>query len=115
MYSRALLSRIVTFSAMGLVICVCTNALAKAPKFKPGDKVEVQVGFDWKPAVVVSVDNFSGWVEARVDNGPGRSNRGKDSFPPSYVRASKQPKPRPVADAPVRKWTDRSGKFSIDA
>jgi WD40 repeat protein len=97
-------------------ICICTSSAAErsTSKYKKGDRIEVRDGFDWKPAIVVSVDNFSGWVDASIEkvNG-GRSE--KRSFPPSNVRASRAPKPRPVTDAPLRKWNDRSGKFSVEA
>src|SRR3954468_21753860 len=97
-------------------ICVCTSAAAErnTSKYKKGDRIEVRDGFDWKPAIVVSVDSFSGWVDASIEkvNG-GRSE--KRSFPASNVRASRTSKPRPVTDAPLRKWSDRSGKFSVEA
>ena len=118
MYPRAIQWRIAVVSLVVGTICFCStaNAQRSKSKFKQGDRVEVRDGFDWKPATVISVDDFSGWVEARIEKTAGSASRsGKRSFPPSSVRASREPKPRPVADTPIRKWSDRSGKFSIDA
>ena len=115
-----MVDRTIQWKRAGMVlaaaICVCTSAAAErtTSKYKKGDRIEVRDGLDWKPATVVNVDSFSGWVDASIEkvNG-GRSE--KRSFPPSSVRASRAPKPRAVPDAPLRKWSDRSGKFSVEA
>ena len=77
-------------------------------------------GFDWKPATVVSVDNFSGWVEARPDatrrGAIPRPLGGEKCFRRATCGPAGERKAAPAApDAPVRKWSDKTGKFSVDA
>jgi hypothetical protein len=117
MYSSRAKSRLAIVSILAVGVCLCDSAFAQRnkSKFKKGDRVEVRSGLQWQPATVVGVDNFSGWVEARMDTTARTGSRGTEEFPPSNVRTSRQPKPRPVAEAPLRKWTDRSGKFSVEA
>ena len=57
-------------------------------KYKEGDRVEVQDGFDWKPATVVSVDDFSGWVDARIDKTAGTASRSGKRVVSAEQRAS---------------------------
>jgi WD40 repeat protein len=123
MNARPIKWRVVAISLVVTIACFCTSADAqrnRSSKYKPGDRVEVRDGFDWKPATVVSVDNFSGWVDARPDVPPGEAQfRGQASvekFPPSHVRASRAAATETAApDRPLRKWSDKSGKFSVEA
>lgn len=124
MNARPTAWRIAAMAFVVAAVGVCTPADAQRnkskSKFKEGDRVEVKDGFDWKPATVVSVDNFSGWVEASIDAPKSSAQfRGKPSaenFPPGNVRAIRAAKAEPAApDTPVRKWSDKTGKFTIDA
>jgi WD40 repeat protein len=105
-------------------VCATTNAQrgrANKSQFKKGDPVEFRDGFDWKPGTVESVEDFSGWVTVRPDLPPEVGQfRGKlptEKVPPSDVRASKvkAPKKSTAPSTPLRKWSDKSGKFSIEA
>jgi len=94
--------------------------------FKKGDEVEVREGIDWVPGVVVGVNRL-GWPEVRVDdpdfrdfmqNAPAefRERAMTRRVPPDDIRPRQTPKKeKPVESAPLRTWTDRSGKFSVDA
>ncbi len=120
MGSRPFKWRVTAVSTVVVMVCLCgsSEAQREKSKYKKGDRVEVRVGLDWKPATIESVDGFSGWIKARPDLPPGAAQfRGPASlqeFPPSSVRAS-----RTVAtaapDTPLRKWTDKTGRFSIEA
>ena len=111
-------------TALATGICATSDAQrgrANKSKFKKGDRVEFRDGFDWKPGTVESVDDFSGWVSVRPDLAPEVGQfRGKpqtENVPPMNVRASqaKVPKKPAMPSMPLRKWSDKSGKFSIEA
>ncbi len=125
MNARPITWRVAAVSMIVVAVCFCSAADAQRnkSKYKTGDRVEVKDGFDWKPATVVSVDSFSGWVEARPDLPPGTAQfRGPGKgrkFPPSSVRAGSavlgDTTAQSTPDRPMRKWSDKTGKFSIDA
>ncbi len=120
MGSRPFKWRVTAVSTVVVTVCLCgsSEAQREKSKYKPGDHVEVRVGFDWKPATVESVDSFSGWIEARPDLPPGAAQfRGPASmqkFPPTNVRASRTAAAA-TPDTPLRKWADKTGRFSIEA
>jgi hypothetical protein len=103
-------------------VCGEVHAQRDAPKFKAGDQVEVQDGFEWKKATVVGIDPDTGWIEARLPDSalprgiPANMRRefGTRPYPPSDVRAVKAPA-REATAHPSRTWTDKTGKFSVEA
>ena len=94
--------------------------------FKVGDRVEVKQFDQWKPGKVVSIDKqFGGRLEVRLDESDLPANFPKDmrehartkNVDPSEVRRAARPAPKVAAANanPLRKWTDRSNKFNIEA
>lgn len=87
-------------------------------KLSKGDRVEVLDDTNWRPGTVLSVDSRMGMIEVRMDededdslsNFPQRIRemRLTRRFQANKVRAG-----TPVGD--TRTWTDRSGKFKIEA
>ncbi|HVT29541.1 MAG TPA: SHD1 domain-containing protein [Lacipirellulaceae bacterium] len=120
MGSRPFTWRVTAASTVVATICLCgsSDAQREKSKYNQGDRVEVRVGFDWKPATVESIDRLSGWIEARPDLPPGAAQfRGPASlqtFPPSSVRPI-QNAAAASPDTPLRKWSDKTGRFSIEA
>lgn len=113
-----------SISLTTLGLCVSVRAERTQSKFKPGDRVELQEGFDWVPGTVVGIDKDSGWVKVRLDQAdlpkgiPAnvRSHLQVRTIPAHNVRASRTAQASaPANEMPIRKWTDRSGKFSVDA
>lgn len=113
----------VAFVVAAVGICAPADAQRSRSKskYKEGDRVEVKDGGDWKPATVVDVDNFSGWVEASIDapksSAQFRGTPAPRNYPPSSVRAIRAAAKVEAStpNTPVRKWSDKSGKFNIDA
>jgi hypothetical protein len=108
------------------VISICDRTIAQRASlpFKPGDSVEVKEGFEWKKATVVRVNRSTGWVEARLEEkdlprGIPESMRKQlstSSFPPDQVRMAQAPISAKATQVhSLRTWTDRSGKFSVQA
>lgn len=100
------------------------DAQTSKTKFKKGDRVEVREGIDWRTGSVVSINKDTGWVEVRLDKVDAsqgipaefRNRMSRRSVPPDFVRLSRTQRPEtPSQPYPTRKWTDRTGKFSIDA
>ena len=92
---------------------------SSSSKYAKGDRVEVEEGAEWRPGTVVSTNRRTGWIEVRLDEDDmarrvPKSMRAEmltSDFLPSNVR--------PLANAETvtvsRTWTDRSGKFKIEA
>ncbi len=88
-------------------------------EFKPGDKVEIDFGGNWQPAVVVEVKG-PGLVRVKTrvmgrEIDPVfptrliRPARGAEARVPAAKR-----KPKPDVSAP-RTWTDSTGKYKVEA
>jgi hypothetical protein len=121
-----------------------TASHAAAAAFKKGDKVEAQVGGDWKSGTVTEILGGGRMVKVHLDDADAPSGLPEAArerfatrpFPIDRVRAAKAsaantdtpaaeegPAATPTKKAPapatnenpVRKWSDRSGKFSVDA
>ncbi len=106
-----------------MVCCVPATAQRNAIGFKKGERVEAMDGFDWKPGTVVAVAQ-GGWIEVRLDkvelpDGAPEEVRERfrsRPFPPNDVRRIKAGKSSETETPyPVRKWSNKSGKFNIEA
>lgn len=105
--------------------CSRANAQEDAVAFKPGDRVEVAQGFDWKAGTVVAISNRSGLVEVRFDDDGDlpeqipadvRERMRTRSYPSSRVRLIKAASTtKAVKSSASRTWSDRSGKFRVTA
>lgn len=106
----------------------CASALAQSDSanFKTGDRVDAMDGFNWKKATVTKVDGSSITVRFDQVNIPveAREHMPKEMLERirtrtlllREVRAPKAPlAEKQFASTPTRKWSDRTGKFSIDA
>jgi hypothetical protein len=117
------------FAAVALLLACLTSGSALAEQnnanFKVGDRVEVKQFDQWKPGKVVSVDKQSGWIDVRLDESDLPASFPKEmrerartqKFVVSDLRRAARPATKAAAAAanPIRKWTDRSNKFSIEA
>lgn len=107
-----------------------------AVTYKPGDRVEAKNGSEWKAGTVVEVNERSGRLKVRLDdiNLPEqvpeqfRERMSTRSFSADNVRPARAKTAAKAAmnivekvaektsePAPSRKWSDRTGKFSVDA
>ncbi len=126
MGSRSIMRGVAAGSIVAAAILFCTTAIAQRDKatFKKGDRVEVEDGFDWKPGTVIGTDRPSGWIEVRLDQADlpdsvpkhVRERHQTRRFPADNVERSRAAAvEKPAKEEPIRKWTDRTGKFSVNA
>src|SRR5215216_2584801 len=111
------------FVLVAMTCCLPAIAERNAATLKKGERVEAKNGFDWQPGTVVDIRD-TGWVTVRLDQVDVPGNIPKEfrerirtrPFPPDDVRRIKTAKlAKTDAVFPVRKWSDKSGKFSINA
>ncbi len=115
----------------------------QATSYQPGDRVEVHSLNRWLPGTVVGASDGMGWVDVRLDDDPHvpqardmpegisdelrlqfQENRGRlltrpyrsDDVRPAKTtptRTRRQAAAQPTGE--LRTWTDRSGRFSVEA
>lgn len=112
---------IITFCVVAVAVCTPAG-FGQTSKFKKGDRVEVDHVGTWREGTVVGVQRGTGWIQVRMDEDdftrrlPKRSREFHltHDFTPSDVRlleSGGNTKP----PAAIRTWTDRTGKFKVDA
>lgn len=113
------------FASM-LACCAAASAQSNSTTFKAGDRVEVDVGLNWTTATVIEVKRASITVRLDQIDVPSEARKGMPreilerlrtrTLPLISVRAARAAQTeKRFATEPVRKWTDRTGRFSIDA
>jgi hypothetical protein len=121
-----------------MVLCSTVVAQRDSAEYKVGDKVEVENGSEWMSGTVVKLVGRGGRIEVRVDDPDFPKSMPADirerfstrPYPPDRVRPAKasaakkgaakakaqKPADTPTtSEKPIRKWSDRTGKFSVDA
>jgi hypothetical protein len=115
------LARLITVTCTLLAVSAGRLVFAQTPKYSKGDRVEVNDVFDgWKKGTVVSTNPRMGRVEVQIDES---EDEDAQDFPESMrarmlTRSYRVNQLRPLAEAKAarpRKWTDRTGKFSVTA